>query len=156
MVGQASHASPNRKSFRKTLERAMFSELTETWQKMKKARHTFAYIPVWRPRKLSLTHVSTKAERILLRCSFAHNDSRTSRHFGSLNHNMLCRHCGAANETIEHLFLQCTSLDGERNELSRSISMPLDAPGKFLRTTLLNRNFSIPAQRFALSALPPL
>ena len=143
----------NRKSFRKALERAMFAELTEAWEMSPVARHTHNLIPLWKPRKHALTHVSTTAERTLLRCCFAHNDTRTSRHLGTFQHAITCRHCHAANETIDHLFLQCTVLEEARNQLRQAIPLTITNPSRFLRTALLNRRYAIHAQRFTLSAL---
>ena len=115
-----------RRAFRRALERAMFSELTDAWAKSSTARHTFALIPDWKPRKLPLTHVSTTAERTLIRCCFAHNDSRTSRHFGPSQRTTLCRHCKIADETIEHIFLRCNALEHERAKLKEALPKMTD------------------------------
>ena len=142
-----------RRAFRRTLERAMFAELTEAWAKSSVARHTFAFLPDWKPRSLPLSHVSAAAERTLIRCCFAHNDSRTSRHFGASQESTLCRHCNAAEETIEHLFLQCTSLDEARKTLKKVVP-DADNDFAFLRTILLDRQYAIQSQRFVDLALP--
>ena len=144
----------NRKSFRRQLELAMFAELTESWNKSSVARHTHALVPIWKPRKHPLTHVCTKSERTLLRCSFAHNDTRTSRHFGPSHNTTTCRHCKSANETVDHLFLQCASLKDARMMLRECLPGPFSSPSQFLRTALLDRRYAIDVQRFIALALP--
>ena len=144
----------NRKSFRRHLERAMFAELTAAWKESSIARHTHALVPIWKPRKHPLTHVSTKCERILLRCSFAHNDTRTSRHFGPSHKATFCRHCKSANETVDHLFLQCSSLEDARKRLRDSLPGSFSSPSQFLRAALLDRRYAIDVQRFIALALP--
>ena len=129
-------------------------QLRHTYAQTSIGRHTYALIPTWKPRKLALTHVSTTAERTLLRCCFAQNDTKTSHHFGASLHNTVCRHCNAANETIDHLFLQCPALKEERLHLRNLMTTPTSNPSCFLRNALLDRRFAIPAQRFIASALP--
>ena len=104
----------------------------------------------------AITYVPTKAERTLLRCSFAHNDALTSRHFGSFDSNVMCRHCNSASETIDHLFLQRTTLKEERKKLRDAIDANnvISNPTRFLRLALLDRRFAIHAQRFITTALP--
>ena len=131
----------------------MFAELTHTWANSSIARHTFAIIPSWKPRRLPLTHLSTHAERTLLRCCFAHNDTRTSTHFGSNDRLITCRHCNNANETIDHLFLQCPSLSMQREQLQHYVPYDCTNPSKFLRLALLDRRYAIHSQRFIASAL---
>ena len=131
----------------------MYKELTNAWNATKIARYTHNLISSWKPRKLALTHISTIAERTLLRCCFAHNDTRTSRHLGAFQRATTCRHCHAANETIDHLFLQCTALEEPRTQLIRALPDTILNPSRFLRIVLLDRRYAIHAQRFMLSAL---
>ena len=144
----------NRRSFRKALERAMFAELTNAWNASSVARHTHALVPIWKPRKHPLTHVSTRDERTLLRCCFSHNDTRTSKHFGPHHNSKTCRHCNLADETVDHLFLRCASLEEERIKLRSSIPGFCSSPSQFLRTALLDRRYAIDVQRFIALALP--
>ena len=142
-----------RRAFRRTLERAMFAELTDAWSESSVARHTFGLVPIWKPRKLPLSYVSSTAERTLIRCCFAHNDSRTSRHFGSTKDSILCRHCNSAEETIEHLFLRCPSLDTARMKLKADVPQS-ENDIVFLQKVLLDRRYTIHSQRFVDLALP--
>ena len=143
----------SRRAFRRALERAMFAELTEAWAASSIARHTFTFVPTWKPQKLPLSHFSTTAERTLIRCCFAHNDSRTSRHFGAHRRSTLCRHCNSVDETIQHLCLRCSALVDEREKLKNTLPKMKDE-NSFLQTVLLDRRYAIPAQRFVDLALP--
>jgi len=143
----------NRRSFRRFLEQAKFADLTQAWANSSVARCTYSLVPIWKRRLHPLPHVSTRAERTLFRCCFAHNDSRTSKHLGPLQGPHLCRHCKTANETIEHLFLQCPSIATERAKLFEVLPK-LENPAALLRVALFDRRFSIQVQKFLLRAMP--
>ena len=63
----------------------------------------------------------------------------------------LCRHCHDSGETFDHIFLRCDSLEDERKELRDALP---DCVADFVQTALIDRRYSIPAQRFVALAFP--
>ena len=108
------------KAFSKLLKQAMFSELTETWQRLDKAAFTRHILPTWRDLSYS-TPYSKATETVLIKSCFAQNFTLNFKHKHTPSTNNQCRLCKAEPESIEHLYLRCNAVDSQRNVLKEAL-----------------------------------
>ena len=112
---------PSKTTFRNTLKRAMFKELTDHWQRHTQARYTFTILPKWEPQTYLRTN-TRQTEGFYTRCSFSQNDTRSYRHKINPKIDPICKRCGLSPETVEHLILHCPTLSEHRTNMIDSIS----------------------------------
>ena len=119
-VEEALLDAPSTKVFSKLLKQAMFSELTETWQRLDKAAFTKHILPIWRDLSFSSPY-SKATETVLIKSCFAQNFTLNFKHKHTPSTTNRCRLCKAEPETIEHLYLRCNAVDTQRNVLKEAL-----------------------------------
>ena len=129
----------SKERFKLALREAMFRELTTQWETNLLARTTFRIVPKWQPRDFLEHTMSKEAEGYYLRCSFANNDTRSSRaRFSETDFPTTCLRCQQADETVQHVFLECPKLQPYRNKLFSKLKQHYPKI-KINLTTLLTR-----------------
>ena len=117
----------------------MFRELTTQWETNLLSRTTFRIVPIWQSRDFLEHTMSKEAEGYYIRCSFANNDTRSSRaRFSETNFLTTCLRCQQADETVKHVFLECPKLQPYRNKLFSKLKQH-HPKIKINLTTLLTR-----------------
>ena len=109
--------------FRKALRGAMYRELSISWKKHLLARSTFNILPRWEQQTFSRTSLK-EAEGFYIRCCFSRNDTRFSRNRFHQDENTLstvCPRCQKADETVNHILLECPKLQPYRSRLVNKI-----------------------------------
>ena len=112
--------APSSKAFSKLLKQAMFSELTETWQRLDKAAFTRHILPNWRDLSYSSPY-SKATETVLIKSGFAQDFTLNFKHKHTHSTTNQCRLCKAAPETTEHLYLRCNAVGTHRSVLKEAL-----------------------------------
>ena len=110
-------------TFKITLRKAMFRELSASWKKHLLARSTYKILPLWE-QQIFLRTSSKKAEGFYIRCCFSRNDTRSSKtrfHQDDNTFSTVCPRCKQANETTKHILLECPELQPYRSHLVKKI-----------------------------------
>jgi len=110
-------------AFKNALRKAMYRELSTSWEKYLLARSTFKILPKWEPQNFSRTSLK-EAEGFYIRCCFSRNDTRFSRnrfHQDEKTPSTTCPRCQKADETVNHILLECPQLQPYRSRLLNKI-----------------------------------
>ena len=95
--------APSSKSFATPLNQAMFSELTESWQRLDKAAFTRQILPTWHDLRFQIPY-SKVSETVMIKSCFAQNFTLNFKHKHSPTTTNRCRLCKAARNYRSLLF----------------------------------------------------
>ena len=133
------------------LREAIFAELNKQWQSYDGCVIGHVIHPVWKPFHWPSSHLSKFSNVQYHRLAVGRGLTRIWNARLNFHHDTFCRFCQTSPETLEHLFMSCSCLKNQRNELiSCCQTQQVDYS---LQELFTNPKLQIPVERFIMTNL---